>query len=83
MEGLRNSTWMQSPGPECLTLAFRFAHEADPEATLLLRRFYYNDYDIESGLKHASWLVPLKRLLGENTPIHAVGIQGHGWSESL
>lgn len=71
-EGLRNSPWLQALGPEYLTLALRFAHEADPEATL-----YYNDYNIESGPKHASSMVLLKRLLSEGAPIHAVGIQGH------
>ena len=71
-EGLRNSPWLQAMGPEYLTLAFRFAHEADPDATL-----YYNDYNIESGPKHASSMVLLKRLLSEGAPVHAVGIQGH------
>ncbi len=38
---------------------------------------YYNDYNIESGPKHASSMVLLKRLLADGAPIHAVGIQGH------
>ena len=71
-ENLRDSRWMQTIGPEFLTLAFQFAHQADPDAIL-----YYNDYNIESGPKHASSLVLLKRLLKEEAPIHAVGIQGH------
>jgi len=75
-ENLRNSSWLQTLGPEFLTLAFRFAHEADPDAKL-----YYNDYGIESGPKHASSLVLLRRLIAEGTPIHGVGIQGH-WSTS-
>ena len=41
-ENLRNSSWLQALGPEFLTLAFEFAHEADPDAKL-----YYNDYGIE------------------------------------
>lgn len=61
-------------GPEFITLAFRFAHEADPRATL-----YYNDYGIEAGHKHASSLVLLERLIRDGAPIHGVGIQGH-WS---
>lgn len=77
-EGLRNSKWMQSLGPEYLTLAFKFAHEADPDATL-----YYNDYNIETGPKHASSMVLLKRLLSEGAPVHAVGIQGHWRSGSV
>lgn len=77
-ENLRDSKWKQSLGPEFLTLAFKFAHEADPEATL-----YYNDYNIESGRKHASSMVLLKRLLDEAAPVHAVGIQGHWRSGSV
>jgi len=71
-ENLRNSKWLQSLGPEFLTLAFQFARQADPDAVL-----YYNDYNIESGPKHQSSLVLLKRLLDEGAPIDAVGIQGH------
>ncbi len=77
-EALRDSKWKQSIGPEFLTRAFQFAHEADPDATL-----YYNDYNIESGPKHASSIVLLKRLLRDGAPIHAVGIQGHWRSGSV
>jgi GH35 family endo-1,4-beta-xylanase len=73
-ENLRNSSWMQALGPEFLTLAFKFAHEADPKAKL-----YYNDYGIEAGPKHASSMVLLRRLIKDGAPIHGVGIQGH-WS---
>ncbi len=71
-ENLRDSNWMQTLGPEFLTLAFQYANGADPEAVL-----YYNDYSIESGPKHESSMVLLKRLLADGAPIHAVGIQGH------
>lgn len=73
-ENLRNTGWLRTVGPEYLTLAFKFAHEADPAAQL-----YYNDYGIEAGPKHASSMVLLRRLLKEKAPIYGVGIQGH-WS---
>jgi GH35 family endo-1,4-beta-xylanase len=73
-ENLRNSRWLQSIGPEFLTLAFQFAHDADPAAHL-----YYNDYSIETGAKHGSSMVMLKRLIKDGAPIYGVGIQGH-WS---
>jgi GH35 family endo-1,4-beta-xylanase len=73
-ENLRNSHWLQALGPDYLTLAFQFAHEADPGAHL-----YYNDYNIEAGAKHGSSMVLLKRLIKEGAPIYGVGIQGH-WS---
>jgi GH35 family endo-1,4-beta-xylanase len=73
-ENLRDSPWVRALGPEFLTLAFKFAHEADPAAKL-----YYNDYNIEAGPKHESSMILLRRLIAEGAPIHGVGIQGH-WS---
>jgi GH35 family endo-1,4-beta-xylanase len=73
-ENLRNSQWLRTVGPEFLTLAFKDAHAADPDAKL-----YYNDYGIEAGPKHESSLVLLRRLIKDGAPIHGVGIQGH-WS---
>ncbi|HEX5446984.1 MAG TPA: endo-1,4-beta-xylanase, partial [Pirellulales bacterium] len=73
-ENLRNSPWKRALGPDFISLAFKFAHEADPEADL-----YYNDYNIEAGPKHASSMVLLRRLINEGVPIRGVGIQGH-WS---
>lgn len=76
-ENLRTFSWYKSVGPEVLTKAFKWAHEADPKAQL-----YYNDYNIEQGAvenkgKHASSMLLLKRLLAEGAPITGVGIQGH------
>jgi GH35 family endo-1,4-beta-xylanase len=73
-ENLRISSWLQAMGPDFITLAFKFAHDADPDA-----RLYYNDYGIEVGPKHASSMVLLRRLIKNGAPIHGVGIQGH-WS---
>ena len=76
-ENLRTSSWYKAVGPDVITLAFKWAHEADPNAEL-----YYNDYNIEQGAvkntgKHASSMLLLKRLIAEGAPIHGVGIQGH------
>lgn len=71
-ENLRRSNWLKIMGPDFLPLAFKFAHEADPNAKL-----FYNDYNIEAGAKHGSSMVLLKRLIKEGTPIYGVGIQGH------
>jgi endo-1,4-beta-xylanase len=76
-ENLRTFSWYRAVGPEVLNLAFKWAHEADPNAQL-----YYNDYNIEQGAvenkgKHASSLLLLKRLIKEGAPITGVGIQGH------
>ena len=77
-ENLRDSQWHKALGPEFLTLAFKFAHEADPEVKL-----YYNDYGIEVGPKHGSSLVLLKRLIKDGAPIYGVGIQGHWTTGSV
>lgn len=71
-ENLRDSKLMQLLGQEFLTLAFKFAHEADPDAVL-----YYTDYNSESGPKYASSMVLLKGLLADGAPVHAFGIQCH------
>jgi endo-1,4-beta-xylanase len=76
-ENLRDWSWYKVVGPDVLTYAFKWAHEADPNAQL-----YYNDYNIEQGAvenkgKHASSMLLLKRLIAEGAPITGVGIQGH------
>jgi endo-1,4-beta-xylanase len=76
-ENLRTFSWYKVVGPEVLTKAFKWAHQADPKAKL-----YYNDYNIEQGAvenkgKHASSMLLLKRLIKEGAPITGVGIQGH------
>jgi len=73
-ENLRNAPWLKTVGPDYLLQAFKFAREADPAVAL-----HYNDYNIESGPKHQSSVVLLKRLISEGAPITTVGIQGH-WS---
>jgi len=73
-ENLRDSRWHQIIGPDYLAQAFKFAREADPLVPL-----HYNDYSIESGGKHQSSLLLLKRLISDGAPITTVGIQGH-WS---
>jgi endo-1,4-beta-xylanase len=82
-ENLRNDSWARTIGPDYLTLAFKWAHEADPKAKL-----YYNDYNIDQDTnydqtppqytgKHASSMLLLKRLIKDGAPINGVGIQGH------
>jgi GH35 family endo-1,4-beta-xylanase len=73
-ENLRRSQWFQTVGPDYLLQAFKYAREADPNVAL-----HYNDYNIESGPKHKSSVVLLKRLIADGAPITTVGIQGH-WS---
>ena len=76
-ENLRNDAWVKVIGPDFLTMAFKWAHEADPNALL-----FYNDYNIEQGAvkgtgKHAASMLLLKRMIKDGAPINGVGIQGH------
>jgi len=70
---LRETIWLRNIGPEYIELAFRWAHEADPEALL-----FYNDYGAEGmGVKSDAVYNLVKTLLEKGVPIHGVGLQMH------
>lgn len=74
----RKSKWLEIIGEEFIGLAFKFAHEADPRATLI-----YNDYNMTDPVK-VDFVVkniirPLKK---KGIHIDAVGMQGHWHLES-
>lgn len=71
-DGYRRSLWYQIIGPEYIELAFRFAHEADPDAKL-----FYNDYNTFEPKKREFIYKMVKELKEKGVPIHGVGIQGH------
>lgn len=70
--GWRRSGWYDVLGPEFIALAFRFAHEADPDALL-----FYNDYETEVPAKRAMILELIRSLREKGVPIHGVGHQCH------
>lgn len=80
--GLRDSKWHQIIGDDFIEYAFRFAHEADPEAEL-----YYNDYSATDPGKRDAIYDLVKGLLDKGIRVDGVGMQGHwdisGPSESL
>ena len=69
---LRKSLWYQIMGPEFIEMAFRFAHEADPDAEL-----YYNDYSLSSPAKRATVCRIVRQLKDKGLRIDAVGMQSH------
>lgn len=69
---LRQTPWLAGLGEAYIALAFRFAHEADPDAEL-----YYNDYSLENAPKRRGALDLIRRLKDEGIPIAGVGLQGH------
>jgi len=70
---LRQTIWLEKIGPEYIELAFKWAHEADPDALL-----FYNDYGIEEINRKSNAVYELVRgLLKKGVPIHGVGFQTH------
>lgn len=72
-----DGTWRESPfykiiGPEYVALAFKFAHEADPEAEL-----YYNDYNMAKEGRRSGVVKLIRELKKAGLRIDAVGMQGH------
>lgn len=69
---LRDSNWKKIIGNDYIEYAFRFAHEADPDAEL-----YYNDYNETSATKRDCIADMVKRLLDKGVPINGIGLQSH------
>jgi endo-1,4-beta-xylanase len=71
---LRDSKYYQIVGShEFISNAFRWAHEADPNALLCL-----NDFSIEAAnAKQDGFVKLIETLLDEGVPIHVAGIQAH------
>jgi endo-1,4-beta-xylanase len=69
----RDSVFYRVIGKEYLALAFKWAHEADPDAEL-----YYNDYNLDADdAKRARAIELVKYLREQGAPIHGIGLQGH------
>ena len=69
----RETFWSRGIGPDYLALAFRWAHEADPQA-----RLRYNDYGGEgAGAKSDGIYTLVAELRQRRVPIDAVGLQMH------
>ena len=70
---LRDTIWLRALGPEYIELAFRWAHEADPDALL-----FYNEYRNEGAGKVSDRQYELVRdLRAKGVPIHGIGMQMH------
>ncbi|KAB8165734.1 1,4-beta-xylanase [Streptomyces sp. 3MP-14] len=68
-----DNIWIRELGPGIVADAFRWAHEADPEAEL-----YFNDYGVESvNAKSDAYLALVEELLADGVPVHGFSVQGH------
>ena len=76
---LRDTIWLKRIGPDYLDLAFRWAHETDPDA-----RLFYNDFGGEGlGRKSDAIYALVQGLQKRGVPIHGVGLQLHVSLDSL
>lgn len=70
---LRNSIWFQNLGASYIEKAFRYAHEADPNALL-----FYNDYGLEyNPNKRKATIKLLNNLRASGVQIDGIGLQAH------
>ncbi|HPR30726.1 MAG TPA: endo-1,4-beta-xylanase [Prolixibacteraceae bacterium] len=69
---LRNSKFLQIIGEEYISLAFQFAHEADPDAEL-----YYNDFNTMKPAKRDAICQLVKKLQEQGLRVDGIGMQGH------
>lgn len=76
-DGLRQWPWLQFLGSDYIELAFRAAHQADPQA-MLVYNDHRLDYDTsEEEARRTAVLKLLERLKSRGTPVHALGMQAH------
>jgi endo-1,4-beta-xylanase len=79
-DGLRRDfPWYETIGPSYAAESFQIAHDADPDATLLLNEFgFETDDEFDSAAdKRAKALLVLDQLLDDGAPVHALGVQAH------
>jgi len=71
--GLRDTPWRDMIGDDYVEMAFRFAHEADPDALL-----FYNDYSGEAMTGKANAIYDMVQdFVKRGVPINGVGLQSH------
>ncbi|MBQ9677635.1 MAG: endo-1,4-beta-xylanase [Prevotella sp.] len=68
----RQSLFYQILGTDYIPLAFRYAHEADPQAEL-----YYQDFSMNKAAKVEGVARFFRPLLQQGLPVSAIGMQGH------
>jgi endo-1,4-beta-xylanase len=70
---LRQHIWERALGQSYIPLAFRAAHQADPDAKL-----YLNDYGLESdGDRWDAFVSLVSQLKRDGVPIYGVGFESH------
>lgn len=68
----RKTPWLEIIGPEYIEIAYKTAHEIDPDAKLL-----YNDFNLDQAEKIDFALELISDLREKGIPIHGLGYQAH------
>jgi endo-1,4-beta-xylanase len=69
----QENIWIRELGPGIIADAFRWAHEADPNALL-----FFNDYSVEGiNAKSTAYYNLARELLAQGVPVHGFGAQAH------
>ena len=68
----RQSKFYKIIGEDYISLAFKFAHEADPQAEL-----YYNDYSMAHAGRREGVIKMIKKLQEQGVKVDGIGLQAH------
>ncbi|MBX5143418.1 endo-1,4-beta-xylanase [Rhizobium lentis] len=74
---LRDCIFRRHLGDDYIRVSFEMAHEADPDATLVLNETHLEKKSDVFEQKRAHILKIVEDLVARETPIHAVGLQAH------
>jgi endo-1,4-beta-xylanase len=75
-----NVPWYQTIGPRYIARSFHIAQEEDPDALRIINEFGFetvNEWGDRPGPRRRAYLKAIDRLLAQDVPVQAVGIQGH------
>lgn len=69
----QENIWLRELGPDIIADAFRWAHEADPDALL-----FFNDFGVEGiNAKSTAYYELTQELLADGVPVHGFSAQAH------
>ncbi|HLY62261.1 MAG TPA: endo-1,4-beta-xylanase [Terriglobia bacterium] len=81
-DGLKMNPWLRFIGPDYIGMAFRVAHAADPQATLVYNENWLEPEDSTTEQRRRATLALLTKLKNKGVPVHALGVQSHVFAET-